>query len=136
MSLVTPNGEELVEKRKSQSEVQKILEDLAPKNKEQEAILAREVGKRLEENRKRRMLGGLKQGFDGTFQKNHMLKKEGGADSPSKDWRLIAAVPREMAYVARQIWGEDVFTDPNKFKEAFVKDELGQYCLTVDPKKI
>jgi hypothetical protein len=41
-----------------------------------------------------------------------------------------------MVYVAEKIWGEDFLTNPQKFKEAFVKDEMGQYCLTVDPKSI
>ena len=41
-----------------------------------------------------------------------------------------------MFYVARKIWGEDVISNPVKFKEAFVKDEQGRMCLTVDAKTI
>ena len=54
----------------------------------------------------------------------------------SRDWRLEAIIPKEMFYVARKIWGDDVITNPQKFKEAFVKDEQGRMCLTVDPKTI
>ena len=132
MDLITPNGEKLV---RSQEEIQDILRELAPKNKEQERILAQAIGKQIEKNRKDKMNKGLKVGFGNTFQRNTKLRK-GDTRSPSKDWQLIAAVPKEMAYVARQVWGDDVFTNPSKFKEAFVKDELGQLCLTVDPRSI
>jgi hypothetical protein len=31
-----------------------------------------------------------------------------------------------MYYVARKIWGDDVITNPAKFKEAIVKDEQAE----------
>lgn len=132
MDLITPTGEKLT---RSKQEVQDMLRELAPKNKEQEAILARAIGEHIEKVRQNKMRKGLKTGFGDTFQKNTKLRRE-DTKSPSKEWQLIAAVPKEMAYVARQVWGDDVFTNPSKFNEAFVKDELGQYCLTVDPKSI
>lgn len=132
MDLVGPNGEPLT-MQNNPEDIKKILDSIRPKNKEQEAVLAQMVGERVERVRKSKMEKGLREGFNKTFQRNEKLKRD---DTKGKDWRLIAAIPQEMAYVARQIWGDDVFTDPAKFNEAFVKDELGQYCLTVDPKKI
>lgn len=135
MDLIDPQGN-IIEKEKSKAELDKILADLAPKNKEQERILAQAIGKRIEAVRKAKMNRGIKTGFNGTFANNLIKRKNSDGFNDDRDWRLIAKVPNEMLYVARQIWGDDVLTNPEKFKEAFVEDELGQLCLTVDPKTI
>ena len=130
MELVGPDGQALP---KSEEQIQEILNDLAPKNATQRAILATLIGERIEKARKAKMDKGLKEGFGNTFKRNSKIRKEG---SKGGDWKLIAAIPKEMAYVAEQVWGPDVFTDKELFNEAFVKDEMGKYCLTVDPKTI
>lgn len=130
--LVGPDGQPL---QKSDEQVQEILNDLAPKNATQRAILARLIGERVEKARKAKMNKGLKEGFGDTFKRNTKIRKE-GSKSKSGDWQLIAAIPKEMAYVAEQVWGPEVFTNKELFNEAFVKDEMGKYCLTVDPKTI
>lgn len=132
MQLVDADGKPLTTE-KSKEEVVDILKTLRPKNREQEKILAMAIGMKVEENRKKTMNKGLKEGFDGTFQANARMRTENDGYSKGRSMRLIAAIPKEMAYVARKVWGDDVFTNKEKFKEAFVKDELGQLCLTVKP---
>ena len=135
MELVDPQGNRL-KKERSKEEVMDILRALKPINKEQERVLAQAIGKQIEKNRKTKMHKGLKQGFDGVFQRNAMLRAKTDGFNDSRDWRLEAIIPKGMFYVARKIWGDDVITNPQKFKEAFVKDEQGRMCLTVDPKTI
>ena len=134
MDLVDPQGKRLT--GRSKQEVLDILHKLAPANKEQEAILARAIGEQMEKARKGKMNKGLKEGFDGVFEHNARKRANSDGFSKSRDWRLEAVIPKEMFYVARKIWGDDVITNPAKFKEAFVKDEQGRMCLTVDPKTI
>lgn len=134
MDLVDPQGKRLT--GRSKQEVLDILHKLAPANKEQEAILARAIGEQMEKARKGKMNKGLKEGFDGVFEHNARKRATSDGFSKSRDWRLEAVIPKEMFYVARKIWGDDVITNPVKFKEAFVKDEQGRMCLTVDPKTI
>lgn len=135
MELVDPQGNK-IKTSKSKEQVMDILKTLKPMNKEQEMILARAIGKQMEKARKNKMNKELKQGFDGVFQRNAMLRAKTDGFSESRDWRLEAIIPKEMFYVARKIWGDDVITNPVKFKEAFVKDEQGRLCLTVDPSTI
>ncbi len=135
MELIDADGKPL-QSSKSKEEVINILKTVRPKNREQEKILAMAIGMKVEDSRKKAMNKGLKEGFEGTFQANARMRTENDGYSKGRTMRLIAAIPREMAYVARQIWGDDVFTNKEKFKEAFVKDELGQYCLTVKPEGI
>lgn len=134
MEIVDPQGRKIT--GKSKEEVLEILQKLAPKNKEQEAILAQAVGEQLEKVRKAKMNKGLEEGFGGVFEHNAKRRISSDGFSRSRDWRLEAVIPKEMYYVARKIWGDDVITNPAKFKEAFVKDEQGRMCLTVDPKTI
>ena len=134
MVIVDPQGKRLT--ARSKEEVEDILLKLAPRNKEQERILAEAIGKKLEENRKARMNYGLKNDFNGVFEHNARKRATSDGFSKSRDWRLEAVIPKEMFYVARKIWGDDVITNPAKFKEAFVKDEQGRMCLTVDPETI
>jgi hypothetical protein len=134
MEIVDPQGKKIT--GKSKEEVLEILQKLAPKNKEQEAILAQAISKQLEKTRKAKMNKGLEEGFGGVFEHNARMRVKSDGFSKSRDWRLEAVIPKEMYYVARKIWGDDVITNPAKFKEAFVKDEQGRMCLTVDPKTI
>jgi hypothetical protein len=135
MTLVDPSGKKLT--GRSKEEVEDILLKLAPKNKEQEQILAKAIGERIEKIRKEKMARGLKNDFDGVFERNAKMRaSRGDGFSKSRDWRLEAIIPREMYYVAKKVWGDDVITNPVKFKEAFVKDEQGRLCLTVDPDTI
>lgn len=134
MVIVDPQGKRLT--ARSKEEVEDILLKLAPRNKEQEKILAEAIAKKLEENRKAKMSHGLKNDFNGVFEHNARKRATSDGFSKSRDWRLEAVIPKEMFYVARKIWGDDVITNPAKFKEAFVKDEQGRMCLTVDPETI
>lgn len=134
MELVDPQGKRLT--KRSRQEVLDILQELAPKNKEQERILAQAIGAQMEKARKNKMRVGLKEGFGGLFADNAKKRVTSDGYNKTRNWRLEAVIPREMFNVAREIWGEDVITNPVKFKEAFVKDEQGRMCLTVDPKTI
>ena len=134
MVIVDHNGKRIT--ARSKEEVLEILQKLAPKNKEQEAILAQAIGEQLEKVRKAKMHRGLEEGFGGVFEHNARMRVKSDGFSKSRDWRLEAVIPKEMYYVARKIWGDDVITNPAKFKEAFVKDEQGRMCLTVDPETI
>jgi len=134
MEIVDPQGRKIT--GKSKEEVLEILQKLAPKNKEQERILAQAISNQMEKARKNKMRVGLKEGFGGVFEHNARMRVKSDGFSESRDWRLEAVIPKEMYYVARKIWGDDVITNPAKFKEAFVKDEQGRMCLTVDPKTI
>jgi hypothetical protein len=133
--LVDDTGKPL-EKGKSPEEIKDILKTLRPKNKEQERLLARKLAETIEFNRKQRMGKVLEDDPEGVFKANREKRLKGANWSPKKQYRHIASIPKEMVYVAEKIWGPDVLTDPVKFKQAFVKDEMGQYCLTVDPKTI
>ena len=133
MELVDDTGRPL---GKTKEEIKDILKTIRPKNKEQEVILAQMLGRRIEEERIRKLNEKISTGFDGTFKKNTLRKKDGDGFSEKRTLRLIAEIPQEMVYVAMQIWGPNVLKDKKLFKEAFVKDDTGKYCLTVDPKTI
>lgn len=133
--LVDDTGKPL-KKGKTSTEVQDILKTLKPKNKEQEVLLARKIAETLEFNRKEKMRKTLTDDPEGIFRENTKRKALDANWSPERQYRHIASIPRDMVYVAEKIWGPDVLTNKQKFKEAFVKDETGRYCLTVDPKTI
>lgn len=133
--LLDDNGKELkIEKKKE--DVIARLQEFAPQNKEEERILATKIGESIEFHRQKRMTKGLNGGFDPLFEANAKERMNGDNWSDGRDYRHIASIPREMVYVAEQLYGSDVLTNKEKFKEAFVKDEAGQFCLTVDPKTI
>lgn len=137
MDLVDGTGKPLKDiKAKNQQEVVDILNEVAPKNKEQEVLLAKEVGRRVEKERKDKINEKIRTGFDGTFKANAKLRAKGDGYSQDRSLRLIASIPLEMVYVAKQMWGPDVLKNPVLFKKAFVEDETGAMCLTVDPKTI
>lgn len=121
---------------KTKEQVMEILEKLAPKNKEEERILAQKIGQSIEANRKAKVEKGIDTGFDGLFQENLQERVKGDSFTKERTMRRIASIPKEMVYIAESIWGPNVLTDPVLFREAFVKDETGQFCLTVDPKTI
>lgn len=133
--LVDDTGKPL-KKGKTPQEVKDILKTLRPKNKEQEVLLTKKLAETIEYNRKGRMRKVLEDDPEGVFRANREKRLKDSNWSPGKDYRHIASIPKEMVYVAEKIWGPKVLTDPQLFREAFVKDETGRYCLTVDPKTI
>lgn len=133
--LVDDTGRPL-KKGKSPEEVKDILKTLRPKNKEQEVLLARRIAETLEASRRGKMRNIIEDDPEGVFKANREKRIKDDNWSKNKDYRHIASIPKEMVYVAEKIWGPKVLTDPQLFREAFVKDEMGQYCLTVDPKTI
>lgn len=133
--LVDDTGKPL-KKGKTPEEVKDILKKLKPQNKEQEVLLARKVAELLEHTRKGKMRKTIEEDPEGIFRENTKRKALDANWSPGRQYRRIASIPKDMVYVAEKIWGPDVLTNKAKFKEAFVKDETGKYCLTVDPDTI
>lgn len=133
--LVDDTGKPL-QKGRTKEEVTDILKQLRPKNKEQEILLAKHIAEAVEFHRKNKMRKVLDDDPEGIFKANTKRRALDANWSPGRDYRHIASIPRDMVYVAEKIWGEDVLTNKDKFKEAFVKDETGKYCLTVDPDTI
>lgn len=134
MELVDAAGKPLTSKTPQQ--VREKLQSIIPENEEQRKILFKAIVERLEKNRQEKMMKGLETGFNGTFAENAKMKVKEDGFTDERGYRLVARIPREMFYVAQQVYGEDVIKDDAKFKEAFVKDEVGQKCLTVDSRKI
>ena len=124
-----------LEKPKSKEEILEMLKDVAPKNREEESILATHIAEAIEFWRKNRMGSKLKDGFDGLFEQNHK-KRDSNGWTDGKTYRHIASIPRDMAYVAEKVFGKEVWTDKALFKKAFKEDETGRLCLTVDPDTI
>ena len=133
--LLDNNGEEITPNI-NKDDVLKRLRDIAPKNAEQERVLARKVGESIEYHRKKKVNDKIRTGFDGLFAENERRKRTDDNWSSKKEFRHIASIPKEMVYIAEQVWGEDVLTNKKKFKEAFMEDDTGRLCLTVDPKTI
>lgn len=133
--LVDDSGKPL-ERSLSKEEVVEKLKSVRPKNAEQEVLLAKKIGEMLEFQRQNKMRSGLAGGFDEVFKDNADRRLNDDNWSKERHYRHIASIPKEMVYVAERIWGPDVLTDREKFREAFVKDETGRYCLSVDPKSI
>lgn len=125
-----------IEKPKTKQEVIDKLREIAPKTKEEERILATKLAQIIEHNRKEKMRKVLSDDPEGIFKENAKKKLFDDNWTPGRQYRRIASIPKDMVYVAEKIWGPDVLTNKEKFKEAFVKDETGKYCLTVDPKTI
>jgi hypothetical protein len=134
--MIVDNSGNPIERPKSQEEVLDRLRGLLPKNKEQEKILATKIAELMEFNRKNKMKEVLKSDPEGIFENNAKRKLRDDNWSSGRQYRRIASIPQDMVYVAEKIWGSDVLTNREKFKEAFVKDEAGRYCLTVDHKSI
>lgn len=111
--------------------IPEILADIEPRNDQEREILERELGETMRKAEFMRLQHGISTGFNGVFKENH--KKRGEIKEKGKDWKLIAQIPVAMVNKAKEIWGDDVLTNKTKFKEAFVKDEIGKYCLTIKP---
>lgn len=133
MDLVDDTGKPLP---KTREQIKDILSTVKPKNKEQEILLAKMLAEKIERERREKLNAKIETGFDGVFKENIKDRKTGDGFTKQRSMRLIASIPQEMVYVAMQIWGPNVLKDKKLFHEAFVKDETGQYCLTVDPKTI
>ena len=133
--IVDPDGNE-IKKKLSKEEVVKRLEKLRPKNAEEHKLLVKKIAESLEFNRKKKMNKGIDSGFDGVFKENADRRLQTDGYSKDRDLRMIAQIPKEMDYVAREIYGEDYYKDPKILKKLLVDDEVGRMCLTVDPKTI
>lgn len=111
--------------------ISEILADIEPKNEHEREIFDREVTEAIKQAEFMKLQYGIRTGFNGVFKENY--KKRGAIKEKGKDWKLIAQIPVAMVNKAKEIWGDDVLTNKTKFKEAFVKDEIGKYCLTIKP---
>lgn len=111
-----------------------LLGDLAPQNPEQERIFREAIQDLLAKvaKEKQKKLQNSKP----LYLANQKIRSKTDGFSKDREMRMIALIPPEMYEIARKHYGDDVLTDKKKFKEAFVKDEMGRLCLTVDPKTI
>lgn len=135
MELVDDKGKPL-STSKTPAQVREKLESIIPENETQREILFKAIVERLEKNRREKMMRGLQTGFDGTFDDNARIKAKSDGFTDERGFRLVAKIPREMFFVAKEVYGDDVIKDDSKFKEAFVKDPVGQKCLTVDSRGV
>lgn len=112
-----------------------ILKTITPKNNKQKLIF-REAIIKLVQDKVARDKRFMVKGNEDLFIANYRERRKHDGFSKNRDMRMIALIPEEMARIAKQMYGEDVLTDKQKFREAFVKNEEGRYCLTVDPSTI
>lgn len=121
-------------------DIKQLLGDLAPKTPEQEKIFSEAIDRIVQkaqlEKRRRLTQGVYRDGFNGLFMSNKKLQDKTDGFSKDREFRMVALIPQEMAEIAKKMYGDDVLTNKKKFREAFVKNEEGQFCLTVDPKSI
>lgn len=106
-----------------------MLGSLAPQNPEQERTFRDAINRLLRDIKERRSR------IDETplFVATHKLRKDTDGFSKDREMRMVALIPPELYEAARKKYGDDVLTNKAKFREAFVKDEVGRYCLTVEP---
>lgn len=131
--LVDPFGNKLV---KSQEDVLEELKEIAPTTKEEEAIFVKKFSEALLRIHQKEAINGIKNDFNNTFKENAQDRMMSDGFTEDKTWRRIARIPKKMLRRARDIYGDDVLEDDAKFKEAFIEDEDGQLCLTVDKRTI
>ena len=116
------------------NKTEEILKTITPKNNKQKLIfreaIIKLVGDKLQRDKRFMIKGNEK-----LFIENYKQRKNDGF-SNDREMRMVALIPEEMARIAKQMYGDDVLTDKQKFREAFVKNEQGRYCLTVDPNTI
>lgn len=113
---------------------EEILESIAPKNERERSIFKEAI-----QNIVRKIDGNNKKIVDSNiplFKANWKQRQNSDGFSNEREMRLVAVIPTEMATIAKKMYGDDVLTDKVKFKKAFVENEEGRYCLTVDPKSI
>jgi hypothetical protein len=113
---------------------QKILESIAPKDEKERAIFTQAINKILSDikDRDQKIIDNNIPLFKANFEQ----RKDADGFSKDREMRLVAMIPTEMAVIAKRIYGDDVLTNKAKFRKAFVENEEGQYCLTVDPGSI
>ena len=128
-------GNEL-KKEKTEKEVLDKLAELAPKTVEEQKILVKKVSELAEHHRKQRMNYGLNTGFNEVFKDNELAKVHKDNYTQDRGYRHIASIPSEIAFVAEEVFGPEVWSNKAVFKKAFVEDETGKLCLRVDPKTI
>ncbi len=116
------------------NKTEEILKTITPKNN-REKLIFREAIKNLVRNKLLRDKNEMLKKNEQLFVENYKQRKNDGF-SKSRDMRLVALIPEEMVFIAKKMYGDDVLTDKQKFREAFVKNEEGRYCLTVDPRSI
>jgi len=133
--IVDPSGNE-IKKKLNKEEVIKRLEKLRPKTQEEHKLLVKKIAESLEFNRRKKVNKGIDSGFGGVFKENADRRLHNDGYSKDRDLRMIAQIPRELDYVAREMYGEDYYKDPKVVKKLLVDDEVGRMCLTVDPKTI
>lgn len=106
-----------------------LLGELAPQNPEQEKTFREAINRLLTDIRDRRS----KATSDSLYLANSKIRKTTDGFSKDREMRMVALIPPELYEAARKKYGDDVLTNKAKFREAFVKDEVGRYCLTVEP---
>lgn len=116
------------------NKTEKILETIAPKNEKERLIFKEAIQNIVRKINERDRL--MVKNNASLFKANYKQRKEVDGFSKDREMRLVAMIPAEMATIAKKIYGDDVLTNKAKFKKAFVEDEEGRYCLTVDPKSI
>lgn len=97
---------------------------------EEQILKARE--KLFQKGVKRLHAGALDKDFyDLVKQTKADYSQASNGFTKDRSMRHIARVPYEVYIMAKRIYGDDVFTNKNKFREAFAKDDLGKWTLTV-----
>lgn len=121
-------------------DIKALLGDLAPRTPQQEAIFRESINRILskvaQQKRDRLTKAVYKDGYSGLFMANKNMRELSDGFSKDREMRMVALIPAEMVEIAKKMYGEDVLTNKKKFREAFVKNEEGRFCLTVDPKTI
>jgi len=116
------------------AKTEEILESIAPKN-DRERLIFKEaiqnIVRKLDNQNKKMVDNNIP-----LFKANYKQRKGGDGFSNDREMRLVAVIPTEMVTIAKKMYGDDVLTNKAKFREAFVKNEEGRYCLTVDPESI
>jgi hypothetical protein len=116
------------------NKTEEIFKTITPKSNKQKLIF-REAIIKLVQDKLQRDKRFMVKGNEKMFIENYKQRKNDGF-SKDRDMRLVALIPEEMVFIAKKMYGDDVLRDKQKFREAFVKNEEGRYCLTVDPRTI
>lgn len=116
------------------NKTEKILETIAPKD-ERERLIFKEAIQNIVRKINERDRAMIKANTP-LFKANYKQRRNSDGFSKEREMRLVAMIPAEMVVIAKRLYGDDVLTNKAKFREAFVKNEEGRYCLTVDPKSI
>ena len=116
------------------------LEDLAPKDKREEAIFKEAVGRLIEniQRQKREMASGIYKNSDGIYLANAKMKRASDGFSGDREFRQIATIPLEVAERIKAKYGEEIMDPKNgdKLKKVLRTDMEFEHCLTVDRRTI